>query len=265
VAGRATTRPGARLGARLGSSLAARLRGPLALLIATLILCQPAAAQAAVDLQLVLAVDVSGSVSDERFKLQQQGYAQAFRSWRILEAIRSGPARAIAVTMTQWTGPAQQAQVVPWMVISDEASMLAVADAIDRTTRQLYGGGTSISGAIEHAMSLFPGSGASGGRQVVDVSGDGANNRGRPAADARDDAVREGATINGLPILALEPGLDQYYLDNVIGGPNAFAIAAESYEAFAEAVLKKLITEIAGIRAGPHVGHAAERGAESAR
>ena len=188
-------------------------------------------------------------MSDERFKLQQQGYAQAFRSWRVLDAVRSGTARAIAVTMTQWTGPAQQAQVVPWMVISDEASMLAFADAIDRTTRQLYGGGTSISGAIDHAMTLFPGSGATGGRQVIDVSGDGANNRGRPAAEARDDAVREGVTINGLPILALEPGLDQYYINNVIGGPNAFAIAAETYEAFAEAVLKKLVTEIAALPA----------------
>jgi hypothetical protein len=223
-----------------------------------LIVCQQAAAQAAVDLQLVLAVDVSGSVSDERFKLQQQGYAQAFRNWRVLEAIRSGAAQAIAVTMTQWTGPAQQAQVVPWMVITDEASMLAVAEAIEHTTRQLYGGGTSISGAIDHAMALFPESGTKGGRQVVDVSGDGANNRGRPAADARDDAVREGATVNGLPILALEPGLDRYYIDNVIGGPNAFAIAAETYEAFAEAVLKKLITEIAGVEALREAGQSTE-------
>ena len=204
-----------------------------------------ALAQAAVDLQLVLAVDVSGSVSDERFKLQKQGYAEAFRNWRVLEAIRSGSAQAITVTMTQWTGPAQQAQVVPWMVISDEASMLAFAEAVERTTRQLYGGGTSISGAIDHAMTLFPGSGATGGRQVIDVSGDGANNRGRPAAEARDDAIRDGATINGLPIMALEPGLDQYYQSNVIGGPNAFMIVAETYEAFAEAVLKKLVTEIA--------------------
>jgi hypothetical protein len=205
----------------------------------------PAGAQTAVDLQLVLAVDVSGSVSDERFRLQQQGYAQAFRNWRVLEAIRSGPSRSIAVTMTQWTGPTQQSQVVPWMVISDEASMLAFADAIERTTRQLYGGGTSISGAIDHAVTLFAESGAKGGRQVIDVSGDGANNRGRPAPDARDDAVREGITINGLPILALEPGLDQYYMSNVIGGPNAFVVVAESYEAFAEAVVKKLVTEIA--------------------
>src|SRR5215813_12050996 len=91
----------------------------------------PAAAQTTVDLQLVLAVDVSGSVSDERFKLQQQGYAQAFRSWRVLEAIRSGTARAIAVTMTHLSGPWQQAQVVPWMVVSDETSMVALAEAIE--------------------------------------------------------------------------------------------------------------------------------------
>ncbi|HEX5998584.1 MAG TPA: DUF1194 domain-containing protein [Hyphomicrobiaceae bacterium] len=206
----------------------------------------PAAAQTAVDLQLVLAVDVSGSVSDERFKLQMQGYAQAFRNWRILDAIRSGASRSIAVTVTQWTGPGQQAQVVPWMVISDEASMLALADAIERMTRQLYGGGTSISGAIDHAMSLFAESGTKGERQVIDVSGDGANNRGRPAAEARDEAIKHGVTINGLPILALEPGLDEYYQANVIGGPNAFAIAAESYDTFAEAVLRKLISEIAG-------------------
>jgi hypothetical protein len=216
-----------------------------------------ALAQAAVDLQLVLAVDVSGSVSDERFKLQKQGYAEAFRNWRVLEAIRSGAAQTIAVTMTQWTGPSQQAQVVPWMVITDEASMLAFAEAVERTTRQLYGGGTSISGAVDHAMTLFADSGAKGGRQVIDVSGDGANNRGRPAAEARDDAIRDGATINGLPIMALEPGLDQYYQSNVIGGPNAFMIVAETYETFADAVLKKLVTEIALLDEEP-AGHSIE-------
>jgi hypothetical protein len=204
----------------------------------------PATAQVAVDLQLVLAVDVSGSVSDERFRLQRNGYAEAFRNWRVLEAVRSGSARAIAVTMTQWTGPSQQQVVVVWTVVRDEASMLALADAIERTTRQLYGGGTSISGAIEHAMTLFPAPGFAGGRRVIDVSGDGANNRGKPAAEARDAAVKAGITINGLPIMALEPNLDQYYLNNVIGGPNAFHIVAETYETFAEAVLKKLITEI---------------------
>jgi hypothetical protein len=237
-------------------SLAAKLRAGMCAILLALMLAlvggaPPALAQAAVDLQLVLAVDVSGSVSDERFKLQQQGYVQAFRDWRVLEAIRSGPAGVIAVTMTQWTGPSQQAQVVPWMVVTDETSMLALADAIERTTRQLYGGGTSISGAIDHAVTVLAASGTqggiNGGRQVVDISGDGANNRGRQAADARDEAVQKGITINGLPILALEPGLDQYYQTNVIGGPNAFMVVAESYENFAEAVVRKLITEIAAL------------------
>jgi len=204
----------------------------------------PTASAQAVDLQLVLAVDVSGSVSDERFTLQQRGYAAAFRHWQLLEAIRSGVAQAIAVTMTQWTGPDQQLQVVPWTLIKDEDSMLAFADAIERAARQMFGGGTSISGAIDHAMKLFPQTELQGARRVIDVSGDGVNNRGRPAAAARDDAVRAGITINGLPILALEPNLDQYYWTNVVGGPNAFAVVAGSYETFAEAVLKKLITEI---------------------
>jgi hypothetical protein len=250
----------------VAARLAAKLRTALLAIALAMGGAPSALAQAAVDLQLVLAVDVSGSVSDERFKLQQQGYVQAFRNWRVLDAIRSGPAQAIAVTMTQWTGPAQQAQVVPWMVVSDEASMLALADAIERTTRQLYGGGTSISGAIDHAVALLVAgdaqsgkkSGITGGRQVIDVSGDGANNRGRPAADARDDAVRKGITINGLPILALEPALDQYYQNNVIGGTNAFIVVAETYEAFAEAVVRKLITEIAALSPEVKTAMAAE-------
>jgi hypothetical protein len=208
--------------------------------------CGPASAQA-VDLQLVLTVDTSGSVSEQRFQLQKQGYVAAFRSPRLLQAIASGATRAIAVTMTQWTGPVLQIQVVPWMRIDSEASMHAFADAIDKAPRQLFGGGTSISGAIDHAMTLFPKTELQGARRVIDVSGDGANNRGRPSAEARDEAVRAGATINGLPILALEPWLDRYYWDNVVGGPGAFVISAESYETFADAVLKKLVIEIAAV------------------
>jgi hypothetical protein len=211
----------------------------------------PVRAQTAVDVELVLAVDASGSVSQERFVLQQRGYVAAFRDPRLLQAIRSGSAASIAVTMTQWTGPAMQVQVVPWALIADEASMLAFADAIEKAPRQLFGGGTSISGAIDHAMTLFASSAYKGGRRVIDISGDGANNRGRAAAEARDEAVRAGVVINGLPILMVEPFLDQYYWTNVIGGPNAFVIAVESYEAFAEAVLKKLIIEVS---AGPSYG-----------
>ena len=198
-----------------------------------------------VDLQLVLAVDASGSVDQARFDLQKQGYAAAFRSRQVLNAIRSGPSRAISVTMVQWTGPALQVQVVPWTRIGDEESAAALADAITDAPRQLFGGGTSISGAIDYAMTLWRASPYQGMRRVIDVSGDGANNRGRPASLARDDAVREGVAINGLPILALDPGLDHYYEDNVIGGPGAFVVAAQSYDDFADAILKKLINEIA--------------------
>jgi uncharacterized protein DUF1194 len=198
-----------------------------------------------VDLQLVLAVDVSGSVNQERFELQKQGYAAAFRNRQVLSVIRSGPSQAIAVTMVQWTGPALQVQVVPWTRVGDEESAAALADAIAAAPRHLFGGGTSISGAIDYAMTLWRTSPYQATRRVIDVSGDGANNRGRPAAQARDDAVRDGATINGLPILALEPSLDRYYEDNVVGGPGAFVIAAQGYDNFADAIRKKLITELA--------------------
>src|SRR5215510_1931701 len=208
-----------------------------------------AAAQSSVDLQLVLAVDVSGSVSEARFELQKRGYVAAFRDPRLLQAIQSGSQQRIAVTMLQWTGPVLQVQVVPWRLISTEASMHALADAIEAVPRQLFGGGTSISGAIDYAMSLFAATEGKGARRVIDVSGDGTNNRGRPVTEARDDAVKAGVSINGLPILALDPELDQYYLHNVIGGPGAFVVAAASYETFADAILKKLVTEIA--RAAP--------------
>jgi hypothetical protein len=215
----------------------------------------PALAETAVDLQLVLAVDVSGSVSEERFELQRRGYVAAFRSPLLLRAVQSGQAQAIAVTMVQWTGPALQIQVVPWMVIADAASMQRVAEAIEAAPRLLFGGGTSISGAIDYAVQLLSRAETAAGRRVIDVSGDGRNNRGRPAADARDDAVAAGAAINGLPILALEPDLDVYFRDNVIGGPGAFVIPAKSYETFAEAILKKLIIEISD--RGPAPGVAA--------
>ena len=205
----------------------------------------PAQAQTAVDLALVLAVDASGSVDQRRFDLQQRGYAAAFRSPRVLKAIRSGETQAIAVTMVQWTGPVLQNQVIGWTVVNDETSAEAFAAAIATTPRQLHGGGTSISGAIDYARLLLIQAPFAATRRVIDISGDGTNNRGRPVTQARDDAVKDGIGINGLPILALEPWLDSYYFDNVIGGPGAFMIPAESYEHFADAVLKKLILEIA--------------------
>ena len=205
----------------------------------------PAAAQIAADLALVLAVDASGSVDQYRFELQKRGYVAAFRHPRVLQAIRSGANQAIAVTMVQWTGPMMQVQVTGWMLVGDDETAGAFAAAIERAPRQLFGGGTSISGAIDHAMTLFPKSPFRAPRRVIDVSGDGSNNRGRPVTLARDEAIAAGVGINGLPILTLEPDLDRYYYDSVIGGPGAFVVAAKDYETFGEAILKKLITEIA--------------------
>ena len=219
----------------------------LAVLAAVLPTGLPAWAQRAVDLELVLAVDASGSVSQERFVLQQRGYVAAFRDPRLLQAVRSGATGSIAVTMTQWTGPAMQVQVVPWALIADQASMLAFADAIEKAPRQLFGGGTSISGAIDHAMALFAKSDHKGARRVIDISGDGSNNSGRLAETARDEAIKQGITINGLPITWIEPGLDAYYRDSVVGGPGAFVISIDSYDNFADAILHKLVTEISGI------------------
>jgi len=206
--------------------------------------------QTDVAIALVLAVDASGSVDNRRFELQKQGYAAAFRNPQVLNSIRSLMTQSIAVTMMQWTGPELHVVVVDWTLIKDEATAGSFADAIAAAPRQLFGGGTSISGAIDYSRILLAASPFNGARRVIDVSGDGANNRGRPVTLARDEAVHDGIGINGLPILALEPDLDRYYYDNVIGGPGAFMIPAQNYDTFADAILKKLITEIATTGSG---------------
>ena len=216
--------------------------------------CAPASAQTQappaeqkndVALALVLAVDASGSVDNHRFELQKQGYAAAFRSPRVLNSIRSLMTQTIAVTMMQWTGPRLHVVVVDWMLVKDEASLNALASAIEAAPRQLFGGGTSISGAVDYSRLLLVQCPCNPARRVIDISGDGSNNSGRPVTQARDEAVHDGVGINGLPILSIEPFLDRYYYDNVIGGPGAFMIPAENYDTFADAILKKLITEIA--------------------
>jgi uncharacterized protein DUF1194 len=207
----------------------------------------PRPVQTDVALALVLAADASGSVSDDRFALQKRGYAAAFRNPQVLNSIRSLTTQSIAVTMMQWTGPELHVQTVDWTLAKDEASMKALADAIEGSKRQLFGGGTSISGAIDYSRILLTTSPFLGIRRVIDISGDGANNRGRAVTLARDEAVRDGISINGLPILSLEPDLDRYYYDNVIGGPGAFMVPARNHDTFADAILKKLITEIAGV------------------
>ncbi|MEX0841763.1 MAG: DUF1194 domain-containing protein [Xanthobacteraceae bacterium] len=223
------------------------------MLLAVGLATSAAAAETNVDLQLVLALDASGSVNDRRFELQKQGYAAAFRHPQVLSAIASGAEQSIAVTMVQWTGPFLHVQVVPWTLIKDETSAHAFAEAIDESRRELFGGGTSISGAIDHAMILLSQSPYSSQRRTIDISGDGRSTSGRSITGARDDAVAAGVTVNGLPILALDPVLDRYYYTYVIGGPGAFMIAAESYEDFADAVRKKLILEIADSEHSPNI------------
>jgi hypothetical protein len=210
----------------------------------------PPQTQTDVAIALVLAVDTSGSVSNGRFELQKQGYAAAFRNPQVLNSIRSLMTQSIAVTMMQWTGPRLHVVVVDWTLVKDEASIGALAAAIEATPRQLFGGGTSISGAIDYSRLLLAQSPFNGERRIIDISGDGSNNSGRSVTQARDEAVKDGIGINGLPILTIEPDLDHYYYDNVIGGPGAFMIPVENYDAFADAILKKLITEIAAAGRG---------------
>jgi Protein of unknown function (DUF1194) len=208
-------------------------------------LSSSAGAQVTVDLHLALAVDASGSVDDKRFELQRLGYVAAFRHAQVLNAILSGANRSIAVAMFQWTGPQQQKNVVPWTLVNDKTSAEIAASLIEVKPRELSRGGTSISGAIDYAMNLFPLSPFRGERRVIDISGDGSNNRGRSVTDARDEAVAADVVINGLPILSWEPNLDHYYKNNVIGGPGAFMIVARNFDVFSDSILKKMIVEIA--------------------
>jgi hypothetical protein len=207
------------------------------------LITQPAG-QPRVDLNLVLAVDASGSVDDDRFELQKQGYAKAFLNPRVLNAIRNGNEAAIAISMVQWTGPTLHVIMVPWMVVRDQRSAQLAAAAIAAAPRMIFGGGTSLSGAIDFSVTMLTASPYRAERRVIDISGDGSNNLGRPAEQARDEAVKMGIRINGLPILAVEPDLDQYFRESVIGGPGAFIIPVKDYNAFGEAIMRKLVQEI---------------------
>ena len=222
-----------------------RLGFGLIILLAATLLGAPVHAQTEVDLKLALMVDASGSVDQYRFELQKRGYVAALRNPRVLGAVVGGRTQSIAISMAQWTGPFLQTVVLPWTQIKDDASIKSAAAVIESTPRRLFGGGTSISGAIDYAMAMFQQAPFKSERQVIDISGDGSNNGGRSVIRARDEAVAKDVTINGLPILAVEPYLDQYYRDYVIGGPGAFMIVAKDFESFADAILTKMIIEIA--------------------
>jgi hypothetical protein len=204
-----------------------------------------------VDLKLVLAVDVSRSIDDGEFDLQRQGFARALVNPEVVRAIQAGAIGAIAVTYIEWSGADQQRTVVDWMVLRDSGSAQEFAAAMLAAPRS-FAGYTSISGAIDYAAKKLGESGFDSARQVIDVSGDGSNNSGRPVAAARDEAVAKGIIVNGLPIIndnpnpfsRPEPKLDDYYRENVIGGVGAFVIVAEDFQSFAHAIMSKLIKEI---------------------
>ncbi|MEE8444257.1 MAG: DUF1194 domain-containing protein [Alphaproteobacteria bacterium] len=212
------------------------------------------AAEQPVDLELVLAVDVSRSIDTNEALLQRQGYIEAFRDPAVIRAIQSGFLQRIAVTYMDWAGTYHRQVVVGWTVIDGEESARAFAESLDWVIpASAYR--TSISGAIEFALPLFDANGFEGTRRVIDVSGDGPNNGGRLVVVARDEAIAAGVTINGLPILDQSndayswysiPELDLYYRDCVIGGPAAFMVVAANFQDFARAVRRKLILEIAG-------------------
>jgi hypothetical protein len=197
-----------------------------------------------VDVSLVLAVDSSGSVDEREFALQREGYARAITDPRVLKAIAGGPRGAISLAIFEWSGPGLTSLVVPWKRIASPADAAAVANVLRATPRSIYGGGTAVGAAITTAAAMFAESGFEGARRVIDVSGDGANNRGPRAEPARDAAVAAGITINGLPILGAEPFVERYYREAVIGGPDAFLIVANDFDDFARAVLEKLYREL---------------------
>jgi hypothetical protein len=211
------------------------------------ILVQPSAmAQTKVDLELILLADGSGSIDDEEFLLQRHGYARALRDPRIIDAIRYGPLGRIALSYVEWSGPTLHVPIVPWTMIRSKTDIAAFADVLLKRPRQLYGGGTAVGDAILYGAHSIETNEFDGRRTVIDISGDGPDRNGLPAAIGRDQAVAQGITVNGLPILEGSLWLNEFFTDNVIGGPGAFSIPARGFKDIYIAIRKKLVREIAG-------------------
>ena len=220
----------------------------------------PARAQN-VDLLLVLAADVSRSIDEGEFNLQRKGYAAALSDPNVLRAITSGPNRSIALTFVEWSGADEQKTVVDWSMVHDGEDAAVIASQILAAPRAFLSR-TSISAAIDFSLDRFKAAPQAADRRVIDVSGDGTSNAGRAVTDARDEAVAKGVTVNGLAIINTQAspgftthtqppgGLPNYYKENVIGGNGAFLLVVENFDSFAEAMTRKLISEIAGIPGG---------------
>ncbi len=225
----------------------------------------PAQAQSAapseglkVDLELLLGVDVSGSVDEVEAQLQRAGYIAAFRDPTIHRVIAGGRQGRIAVAYVEWAGGFYKRVVADWTVIDGAETAEALAEHLESVPIE-RGPRTSISGIIDYAVPRFAENAYDGFRRVLDISGDGPNNNGRGVKEARDEAVAAGITINGLPIVNDRPSrwgrppmrnLDLYYKSCVIGGFGSFYVVAEGFESFAQAIRKKLILEIAGLTPG---------------
>jgi hypothetical protein len=209
-----------------------------------------------IDLHLVLAADVSRSVDEEEFRLQREGYATAITDPRVLRAIRSGPLGKIAVTYFEWSGERSQQVIVDWTVISDEETAGGFAQELLRRPRA-FADRTAIGAAIDYAMGRFAASPHQSKRRTIDLSADGTNTNGKLPSIARDEAVAQGVTINALVILSPVPmpwnpwhthppgGLENYFRENVTGGPGAFTMVVEEFGSFAFAIANKLIREVA--------------------
>ena len=206
-----------------------------------------------VDVELILAVDVSYSMDMDELAVQREGYAQAIVSKEFLQALRSLPNGRIAVTYFEWAAAGDQKVIIPWRLIDGPETADAVSNEILKTPIR-RASRTSISGAINFAMPLFDENTFKGVRRVIDISGDGPNNHGGPVTIARDAALAKGIVINGLPIMVKEPSystmdienLDWYYEDCVIGGPGSFVVSIKDREKFKEAIRTKLLLEVAG-------------------
>jgi hypothetical protein len=227
---------------------------PVVAAILLLLLASPARAET-VDLQLVLAVDVSRSVDAQEYQMQKRGYASAFSSRAVIEAIEGGLLGRIAVTYVEWSGNGRQRQLVPWTLVHDATSSLAFADAIVAAPRA-FSDFTALGGAIDFATRLFTASGHTSQRRVIDISGDGISNAGPAPREARDRALQAGIVINALAIVNEQWRLETYFIDNVVGGPEAFTVVASDFDDFRSAIVAKLVREIAALPAPPtrHAG-----------
>ena len=239
------------------------LRAFRSLLVLLAICSVPSVARAAepVDLLLVFAADVSRSVDQPKFQLQREGYAAAISDKRVLEAITAGRNRRIAVAFVEWSGVSSQKVLIDWTMIDGPDAAKKFGDQLVELPRS-FAERTSIAGGIDFSLGLLKRAPYEAPRRTIDVSGDGTNNSGRDVTLARDEAVAQGVTINGLVILSERPmawnpehtnppgGLANYYRNNVIGGPGAFVIVAEDFNSFGQAIVKKLIAEIAELPSG---------------